>query len=177
MKSNDLVIDESNFKEYFFDVRLNKPQRGQVMATYTAVVELLDGPEKRQIIEFLRFTDKALAVVSMMRKALLAKDPYTFSVPIQMAQDLLNGKSEEEVRETPYKFVMEAAFWTQAEYIPMNDPHWACVSILNLEEHFAKKDESFQIKSRLMNPNECHVSEDHHCDCGACGDQTSIEIP
>lgn len=139
--AKDFEINEKNFDVYFFDSRLYGPKPGQVLASYTAVAEFADGPEKRQIIEFLKFTDKVNAAVQVMKKSLMAKDPFQYSVLREMSEDLLSGKTVEEIARKPYKFQMEMCFWTHPEYIPTDDPHWACVSIMNLEEHLTKKKE------------------------------------
>lgn len=152
-----LVIDENNFQEYFFDVRLHGPKKGQVIASYTAVAELCDGPEKRQIIEFLRLPNKIDAALQIMRKVLMAREVDSLKVLRKMGEDLLK-RSVEEVAQNPYKFVFEAFYWTNPEYIPMDDLHWACVSVLNLEEHFAKNDAieqgDIQIKAHLLKNDE-----------------------
>lgn len=43
----ETVIDESNFNEYFFDVRKHGPKRNQIMARFSAVAEFVDGQMKR----------------------------------------------------------------------------------------------------------------------------------
>lgn len=140
--AKDLIITEENFKEYFFDVRLNKPQRGQVMASYTAVAEFCDGPEKKQIIEILQKSSKIEAALQIVRRVLLAKEQYVYIIVREMLEDLLNGMSVEEVCQKPYRFVCEMFFWTKPEYIPASDPHWACVSILNMNEHFEQQEKT-----------------------------------
>lgn len=169
-KASELVIDESNFYEYFFDARLHKPQKGQVLASYTAVGEFCDGPEKRQIIEFMRYTDKVESAVQIMRKVLMAKDPDAYRVPREIAEDLANGLRVEEVAQKSYKFTMEACFWTRPEYIPVDDPHWACVSILNMDQYFAKlaakdaQESGVSIKAKM-------VESDHEPCGGICCDE------
>lgn len=155
METDNLVIDESNFKDYFFDVRLNKPQKGQIMASFTAVGEFCDGPEKRQIIEFLRNSSNIESAMQIMQRVLAAKETDGYRVLREITEDLLAGMSTNEVAQKPYKFVFELCFWTKPEYIPTNDPHWACVSILNMDEHFAKselldKGQGIEIKARLV---------------------------
>lgn len=151
--AKNLVIDESNFNDYFFDVRTHGPKPGQVMASYTTMAELLDGMEKRQIMELLRTSDKMPVVVQIMKKALLAKDPDCYRVPREMAEDLLKAKNIENIAKKPYKYTMEMCFWVRPEYIPENDPHWACISILNLDDYLAKKD-GITIESRIVEDGE-----------------------
>lgn len=135
--AKDLEINESNFNQYFFDARLHGPHKGQVLASYTAVGECGDGPEKRQIIEFLRFTNKIEPALQIVRKVLMAKEGDVYRLVREIAEDLLS-MNVEEVATKHYKFIFEMCFWTRPEYIPTGDPHWACVSIMNLEEHLRK---------------------------------------
>ena len=67
--SDDLVIDESNFTNYFRDCRINRPERHDVMARYSAIAEFLDGQMKKDIIHLLSNHDnKAIAATQVMRK-------------------------------------------------------------------------------------------------------------
>jgi hypothetical protein len=52
--SDDLVIDDSNFESYFFDVRKHRPKPGQVMARFTAMADFVDGQMKRDVVYLLR---------------------------------------------------------------------------------------------------------------------------
>lgn len=132
--SEDLVIDEKNFNRYFFDVRTNKPQPGQIMACYTAIAEFIDGNEKRQIIDLICRTDKAHAIAQVMRKLLFASEKDANCVPIQISEDLMSGMSVEDVLKKPYKYTVEMFFYTKPEYMPKNDPHWTTVSLLNVSD-------------------------------------------
>ena len=51
MTTEELVIDETNFEEYFFDVRKHKPKRGQILAKYTAIATLERCNEKENLLE------------------------------------------------------------------------------------------------------------------------------
>jgi len=42
----ELVIDQNNFNDYFFDVRKFSPKQGQILAKFSAVAIFGDGPEK-----------------------------------------------------------------------------------------------------------------------------------
>ena len=55
---SELVIDESNFTEYFKDCRIHRPERGDVMAKYTAIAEFVDGAMKKDVIHLLLNHDK-----------------------------------------------------------------------------------------------------------------------
>ncbi len=124
--------EEINESE-FHDVRTSKPQQGQVMARYAATADFVDGPLKRDIIELLQHHD-ALSAPKIMKKIGCAIEKDSFRIPILMARDLLSGMSSEEVSQKPYRYIMEAFYYTKKEYVPKDDPHWSVISLLNLEE-------------------------------------------
>lgn len=126
---NDLIINESNFNQYFFDIRNSKYEKGQVIAEYTAVAELISSNEKKLLINLLYGDKRANSITQFMRKVFCAKEPDTFRVPREMCEDLLSGKSEEYVLNKPYKFVMRMGFFTKSEHVPKNDPHWSIISL------------------------------------------------
>jgi len=137
----EIQIDEKNFSDYFKDVRTEFMGRGDVMAQYTASAELVEGNEKRQIISLLKDTEgKMEATAQVMRKLLFARELDAYRVPRMMAEDMLSGMDEDEVAAKPYKYTLEMFFYTKPEHVPKDDPHWSTISILNLEEHFVKKE-------------------------------------
>ena len=85
-KEELLVITEENFDQYFFDVRRHEPQRGQVMACYTAKAEFLDGMEKRNIMSMLQGDGKIEAVMQIMRKLLHANEKDSIRIPREMSE-------------------------------------------------------------------------------------------
>lgn len=132
--SDELIIDENNFDQYFFDVRKHKLKRGQIMAKYSAYAEFVDSPEKRNVIDLLMNTTKAIATTQVMSKLLHTCELDSYRVPIAMIRDMLNGMNLNEVAEKPYEFIAELFFYTEPQYVPRDDPHWAAISILNLDE-------------------------------------------
>lgn len=137
----EIQIDESNFAQYFRDVRTEPMDKGDVMAQYTAAAELVDGNEKRQIISLLKDTEgKMEATAQVMRKLLFAHELDAYRIPRMMAEDILSGMSDDDVAAKPYKYTLEMFFYAKPEHVPKDDPHWSVISILNLDEHFAKKE-------------------------------------
>jgi hypothetical protein len=132
-QQTELVITEENFAQYFFDSRTHKPQRGQVMACYSAAAELREGPEKRNLVDLLTFTSKAEAATQVMRRLLHAHPRDSFRVPRQIVQDMLSGMTVEEIMAKPYKFTFQAYFYTFPEYVPKNDPHWSSISLYHVD--------------------------------------------
>jgi lipopolysaccharide export LptBFGC system permease protein LptF len=128
----ELVIDERNFDQYFFDVRKHRPKKGQVMAKFTAMAKFVAGREKRDIIMLLKM-DKAYQASQVMKKIHGASEPYCYKVCREMCEDLLR-MSEKEVEEKPYQFVVEYFFYTQREYVPKEDPRWELLPMIQYDK-------------------------------------------
>lgn len=126
------VIDSSNFSSYFFDVRQHRPQKGQVMAKFTAVAEFV-GKQAKQDIMYLMTLDKAHQAAMVMQKIHGAKEPDCYRVCREIAEDILAGKGEQEIVDKPYEFVVEFFFYTKREYVPKNDPHWETLSLMTYD--------------------------------------------
>lgn len=149
----DLVIDESNFGQHFRDVRVSKPERGEVMAQYTASADFVDGNEKRQVISLLTSTEgKMEATAQVMRKLLFASEVDAYRVPRLMAEDLMAGMGEEEVAAKPYRYTLEMFFYTKPENVPKDDPHWSSICLLNPEDITGKI--LNDVEARVVAPSE-----------------------
>lgn len=127
-----LVIDASNFKEYFFDIRRHKPQAGQIMVKFAAAAMFGDGPEKRDLIKVLKM-DKAKQAAMVMKKIHCAREPDCYRVCREICEDLFAGMSEDAVAKKEYEFVLEAFFYTKREYVPKNDPHWETIQLMQYD--------------------------------------------
>lgn len=125
-------INKSNFHQYFFDIRQNRPQAGQIMARFKAAAIFGEGPEKLHLIQALKM-GKAKQAAMVMRKLHLAKEPDCYRVCREMCEDLLHGKTEEEVVKKDYHYVLEAFYYTKKEYVPKNDPHWETIQLLEFD--------------------------------------------
>jgi hypothetical protein len=128
-------MTEEEFNSKFFDVRKHKLQKGQVIARFTAMADLIEaGFEKRNLVDLLRQTDKAEAAAQVMRKLFHSAEPDCYRVPKEIAQDLISGLSVSEVLAKPYRYKIELFYYTEKDNIPENHPHWSCISLLNLDE-------------------------------------------
>jgi hypothetical protein len=107
--TEEVVIDDSNFHKYFFDVRKHGPKSGQVMAKFTAVAVFGDGPEKRDVINLLKI-DKAFQATMVLHKIHCARTPDCYRVCREICEDLISGMSDEEVEAKEYQFVIESMF-------------------------------------------------------------------
>ena len=139
----EIIIDKSNFSEYFFDVRQHAPKSGQIMAKFTAVALFGEGAEKKDIIKLL-MTDKAKQAASVMHRIHLAKTPDNYRICAEICEDLfIHGLTVEEVQKKDYEFILEAVYYTQREHVPKEDPHWETLSVLEYDS------ESGEYKSRI----------------------------
>jgi hypothetical protein len=130
-----MKINENKFEDYFFDVRRYKPQKGQVIAKFTAIAELIEGKMKRDLIDLVKHKDKAEVATKVMRKLGCAIEKDSVVVLRKITEDLL-VMTEEEVLIKPYEYVCEMFFYTKAEHVPLNNPHWSIISIMNLNKYF-----------------------------------------
>ena len=128
-----LGIPKETFVDHFFDTRHYKPEKGEILAKYTAKAEFVEGREKMDIIHLLQI-DKAFQAAQVMRKIHQAKEPDCYRLLREMCEDLATGMSEEEVNKKPYEFTLEAFFYTQKEHIPKNDPHWETIQLLEYDK-------------------------------------------
>ena len=129
----ELVINDENFHEYFFDVRKHKPTKGQTMACFTFSAELVDSADKSQLIDLLRTADKGISAVQFMKKIFHASHADSMRIPREICQDLLDGMTKEEVLQKRYKYTGEMYFYAKPEHVP-DSPHWSTISILNLDQ-------------------------------------------
>lgn len=146
----EVVIDESNFDSYFFDVRWNKPQRGQVMARYAAMAEFVDGRLKKDVIDLIYNKDKAEAATRVMRKLGCATEKDSIRICKEIAKDLVSGMTPEQVEDKVYKFTIEVFYYTKAEYVPKDDPHWSIISLKNLDEFLDASQQKIRVTSKVV---------------------------
>ena len=127
---DELVIDESNFHEYFSDVKKVGPKPGQIMARFMAKATLVAGDEKNYLIDVL-LTNPMGAEMGMQiaRSAFAAQELEAIKLLKAMATDLAEGKSRQEVLDKPYGYTLEKFYWTKEEYVPKNDPHWRVIKV------------------------------------------------
>jgi hypothetical protein len=102
--NEELIIDEKNFDEHFFDARQNTPKKGQVIACYTAVADFIRGYEKGNIIDLLCNTGKVEPCAQVMRKLLYASELDAYRVPRMISEDLAGGMTVDEVQDKDYKY-------------------------------------------------------------------------
>lgn len=150
--NQELVIDESNFAQYFKDCRNSRPEKGDIMAKFTAIAEFVDGRMKKDIIELLSNKDnKVNAAIQVMRKLGCATEKDAIRICKEICQDLSSGMKIEEVEAKAYKYQMETFYYTKKEFVPIDDPHWSLIGLLNLDEFLDRSGNKLRMESKLNN--------------------------
>ena len=67
-----------------------------------------------------------------------------------MSEDLLAGMSHDDLAKKKYSYTVEVYFYTQQEYIPRDDPHWSCVSLINLDDAIESTEDGLTIRANIL---------------------------
>jgi len=146
----ELIIDETNFNQYFRDCRNSRPEKGDVMAKFTAIAEFVDGRMKKDIIDLLyNKEDKVNAAIQVMRKLGCAAEKDAVRICKEICKDLFSGMKPEEVESKVYKYQMETFYYTKKEFVPIDDPHWSLIGIANLDEFLDRSGNKLRMESKL----------------------------
>lgn len=128
-----LVIDETNFNQYFSDARKHRPKPGQILACYEASADLVDGNLKRDIIHLLMTNKKAGESCPRLLQKLGGATPNeSLKVIKEMMYDLLAGMGTDEVADKPYSYQCQFFYYTWRECMPKNDPHWWSTALVDV---------------------------------------------
>jgi hypothetical protein len=127
---DEIIIDDNNFSEYFFDVRYNEPKENQCLARFRSRAEFVDGQLKRDVVHVLLSMAKGgNGAYKAMRKLAGASDRDAIRVPLQMGQDLASGMTVDEVCEKPYEYDCEFFFYADPFNVPF-DKKWEIIKLL-----------------------------------------------
>jgi hypothetical protein len=151
--NDEVVIDENNFDQYFFDVRMHKPKSGQVMARYAAVAEFVDGMMKKNIIDLLK-KDKAIAATQVLRKLGCATEKDSVRLCKEICEDMLAGLTDDQIEQKSYRYTIEVFYYTEQKNIPLDDPHWSVISIRNLDDFLDADNNVLNIKATIVENKE-----------------------
>lgn len=151
--NDTLIIDENNFSTYFRDCRTSQPERGDVIACWTGKAEFIDGQMKKDVIDLLLNKDKAFAATQVMRKLGGATQKDCVKVCKEIALDLTNGMSKEEVEQKIYEYKIELFYYAKKEFVPIDDPHWSIIGINNLDEFLDQANQRLKITSKIIESN------------------------
>jgi hypothetical protein len=158
--SNELIIDEKNFHQYFRDCRNSRPEKGDIMAKFTAIAEFVDGRMKKDIIDLLFNKEgKVNAAIQVMRKLGCATEKDSIRICKEICQDLSSGMKPEEVEAKVYKYQMETFYYTKKEFVPQNDPHWSLIGIANLDEFLDNSGNKLKMEAKLSTNSKKELDE------------------
>lgn len=128
-----------NFEDKFFDIRHHKLRKGQILARFKAIANLVDGEDKRHILGLLKSEGTGVAISNVMRKLCHAVTKDSYRVPREMAQDLVTGLSEQEVLEKPYEYLLEMFYYANPDDVPVDDPHWEKITTLKVSSNILEE--------------------------------------
>jgi hypothetical protein len=127
-------INDDNFEQYFTSVKKGKkPEKCQVLASWRAAGDFEGGWVKKNVLEIL-VSNKSGAepAIRVMRNVVGAIEKDAIRICREMANDFMDGMSEDEIMAKPYRFVLEQFYWVEPKYVPENDPHWTIIKTIDL---------------------------------------------
>lgn len=150
MDTESLIINETNFSQYFRDCRTNRPEKGDVLARWTGIAEFISGHMKKNIIDLLvNKEDKAQAAIQVMRKLGGATEREAIRVCKEICKDIQAGMSLDDVENKSYEYQVEFFYYTKKEYVPQ-DKHWTVIGIDNLDDFLEKSNQQLQITAKIV---------------------------
>ena len=118
--------------EKFFDTRKHKPKKGQILASFRAVADFIDGKGKTDIIDLIK-KGQIYQAVQLMKKAHCVIEPDCYVVCRNISEDLLT-MTEKEVEKKPYQMIVNYTFYTERENVPVDDPRWQILPVLSYDK-------------------------------------------
>ena len=128
-----------DFNKNFRFTDRHKPEKGDIIARFGAIAEIVGGADKNDLIDLCLQPDSAHAAAAMMQKIFCAAEWDCWGVPRQITEDLVNGMTEEEIKKKVYPYAMEMIFYTKPELMPQGDEpdskYWSMIEIVNLKDY------------------------------------------
>lgn len=138
--SDELIIDETNFSEYFRDPSKFSPRHGDILVRYRAKADFISGDDKKDVIyQLCNSSFGAKSAIQIIKKLGKTNEKEALSVAKRICEDLYGGMKDEEVLAKPYSYVLEMFFFANKDHIPKDDKHWDCITINNLEDFLKQK--------------------------------------
>lgn len=131
-KPQPVDVNEDNFSELFKDVRRGqKPETGEVLASWRAGADFVDGWIKRNVLEILSTNEVgAESAVKVLKNVVGAIDRDAIGVCKEMTEDLLTNMTLDEIIAKPYHFTIEMFYWVKPEYVPKT-VNWTTYSVFD----------------------------------------------
>jgi hypothetical protein len=113
------TITETNFNQYFRDVKKYQREEGDIIVSYRSQMVLPDCALKRDIIRLLTGTNNgAYFAVDVLHRYAAASKKSAIQVCEQMSADLLQGISAEDVASQDYQYEIVVFFYVKQEHFP-----------------------------------------------------------
>lgn len=132
----ELIIDKSNFSQYFKEISGYKPEKDDIMACYTTKAKFVSGELKKDIIDSVE--GNVHSSIKILQK--IAKARYMDAIKIlkEIIIDILSGKTKEEIENKEYEYTAEFFYYTKKEYVPEDDPHWSTLKLYKIDNFLEK---------------------------------------
>lgn len=125
------IEDPKWFNENFFDVDKHKPQKGQVLSRFRAVAHFVDDWVKQNVVDaILNSPVGAEDAVRVINKLCKATYEDAVNVSKEIAQDLTDGMTREEVLKKEYRMIIEYFFYTLPENVPEDSINWSKIELI-----------------------------------------------
>ena len=132
-------LNHPDFPKYFRYTDTSEPEKGDIIAKFGAIAEIVGGADKDHLINVCLQPDSAKAAAQVMRKVFNAAEWDVWGVPRQITEDLVNGMSVDDIKEKIYSYALELFFYTKPMYMPKPDEndhrYWSLIRIVNLEDY------------------------------------------
>jgi hypothetical protein len=147
---NDLTIDESNFSQYFRDASKFPPRKGDILVCYRAKADFVYGDLKKDVVDLLsNSTFGAKTSIQIIKKLAKTNEKEAVLLTKTICEDLYSGMTEDEVLAKSYSYLFEMFFFAKKEHVPIDDKHWECMTITNLDEYLEKRGACFESSSNV----------------------------
>jgi len=130
--SSDILIDETNFSEYFREVGKSMPTNGDALVAFRALAYFSDGHLKREICHFLCYEfGSVMKCIGRLVKHAGASKFQSVCICRQIISDLLSGMPLVDVYKKEYEFHFEKFYYAKPEYVPTDDKRWQILKLPN----------------------------------------------
>lgn len=127
--NQEIIIDETNFSQYFKDCRTTKPEKGDVMVSWNGMAELVEGRLKEDLVDFLLYKDKLNPAINLISRLGFATQKSSVSLCKEICNDALNGMDHDSILKKSYKYQIEVFYYTKKEFVPKDDPNWKVINL------------------------------------------------
>ncbi len=123
--TEELVIDETNFSDYFREITKSMPAHGDALVCFRALAHFCDGPLKQEVINLLRYEFGSVQkCVGRLIRFGGATREQAVKLLLDISKDLMDGMNVNDVLKKEYPFVFEKMYYAKPEHVPVDDKRW-----------------------------------------------------